>query len=179
MVLWSVRKGDGGSVDDLDLTSTPEVALGNDPLCIGDEGGMDVVEHLDGQEGACLTVGAVLGGRKGVSRIAAKSRGLSDRLTAGGAGLGDLPEEGPEGEPEGPASAAGMGTFLTLGEEVIRNPAFEEELELVEEGALARGRIATEADHVSSEVRTEGREVRGHIRQLYYCPIDRNAKLLG
>jgi hypothetical protein len=48
LVLWSVRKGNGGSVDDLDLTSTPEVALGNDPLRIGDEGGMDVVKHLDG-----------------------------------------------------------------------------------------------------------------------------------
>lgn len=48
LVLWSVRKGDSGSVDDLDLTSTPEVALGNDPLRIGNEGGMDVVKHLDG-----------------------------------------------------------------------------------------------------------------------------------
>ncbi len=48
LVLWSVRKGDSGSVDNLDLTSTPEVALGNDPLRIGNEGGMDVVKHLDG-----------------------------------------------------------------------------------------------------------------------------------
>jgi len=30
-----------------------------------------------------------------------------------------------------------MGTFLTLGEEVMRNPAFEEELKLVKEGPLA------------------------------------------
>ncbi len=137
LILWSVRKGDGGAVDDLDLPSTPEVALGDGPLRISDEGGMDVVKHLDRQEGACLAVGAVPGGRKGVSSVAAESGGLSDRLTAGGAGLGDLPEESPEGEPKVPASAAGMGTFLTLGEEVMRNPTFEEELELMEEGALA------------------------------------------
>jgi hypothetical protein len=72
-----------------------------------------------------------------------------------------------------------MGTFLTLGEEVMRNPAFEEELELVEEGALARGGIATEAINVSSKVRSEGREVGCHLGQCIYCPIDRNAKVLG
>ena len=91
--------------------------------------------------------------------------------------MGDLPEKGPEGQVQRPVAATGVGALVALGEEVGGDPAFEEELELVQEGGLVGSTLATEPVEVVSEEWSEGREIGCHIRQLLYCPIDTNANL--
>lgn len=60
-----VRERDRGTVDDADMMSAPEV-LGCEGLDgLGHEGGVNVVEDLQGDGGAGLTIGAVLEGRQG------------------------------------------------------------------------------------------------------------------
>ncbi len=104
---------------------------------------------------------------------------MADGLAAGGTGLGDLPKEGPEGESESPPAASGVGALVAWSEEVVGDPAFEEKLELVQEGTLAGGGIAAEAFEPSGKARSEGREVGSHIGQRVYCPIDTTARLEG
>lgn len=93
--------------------------------------------------------------------------------------MGDLPEEGPEGEPEGPAAAAGVGAVVALGEEVVRDPALEEELELVQEVGPGGSPVAAEPAIVVSKEGSEGWEVWSHAGQRVYCPIDEDDSLPG
>jgi len=74
---------------------------------------------------------------------------------AGGARLGDLPQEGPEDQAEVPAAVAGMGSLVLLGEAVMGDPSFKEGLELVE-GGLGGG---AEFLKLLGEERGEGGDV--------------------
>jgi hypothetical protein len=140
---------------------------------------VDVVEDVQGQGGASLTVRAILDGGQGLSGASAKRSGLANGLATGGPRLGDLPEGGPEGEPKGPATAAGVRAVVALGEEVVRDPALEEQLELVQEVRLAGGAVAAEPVVSIGEEGGKRGEIRRHLGQRIYCPIDRNDTLKG
>jgi hypothetical protein len=71
----------------------------------------------------------------------AEVAGLDDGLAAGGARLGDLPQEGPEDQAEVPAAVAGVGTFVLLGQAVVWDPDLEEGLKLVEGGLGGRAQL--------------------------------------
>jgi hypothetical protein len=60
---------------------------------------------------------------------------------AGGASLGDLPEEGPEDQAEVPAAVAGVGSFILLGQAVVGDPGLKEGLKLVEGGLGGRTQL--------------------------------------
>lgn len=179
LILRGVGKRDGGAVHDADLMSAPEVLVRESAVGLGHDCSVNVVEDFQGESGAGLTVRTILDWRQGLSGAPAKRGGLVDSLATGGTRLSDLPEESPESESESPAAAAGMRTLVALGEEVVRDPALEEKLELVQEGTLAGSGVAAQALELSGKVRSEGWEVGSHLGQLLYCPIDRTAKLKG
>lgn len=89
---------------------------------------------------AGLAVGAGGVGGLGPFLEEAEVAGLIDGLAAGGARLGDLPQEGPEDQAEVPAAVAGMGSLVLLGEAVMGDPRFKEGLELVEGGPWVAAR---------------------------------------
>jgi hypothetical protein len=54
--------------------------------------------------------------------------GLANGVTAGTARVGDLPEKGPENQPQRPAAISGMLALVLLGESEVANPSPKEGL---------------------------------------------------
>ena len=98
-----------------------------------------MVQAVQGQFAAGLTVGAVFIGRDSLAAQAAEALGLANGLPTGGAGLSDLPEEGPKNQAQRPSSLAGMRACFLRGEAEIDDPGTEEGFQLVQDlaGALA------------------------------------------
>ena len=95
---------------------------------------------------------------------------MDDGLAAGSAGLGDLPQEGPEDQAEVPATVAGVGPLVLLGQAVGKDPGFEEGLELVESGVGG----GAELFELLGEEGGEGGEVwSGHVDSAYTVLLTR------
>jgi hypothetical protein len=93
---------------------------------------------------------------------AAEIGGLANGFAAGGAGLSDLPEEGPEGQAQRSGAGAGVRAFILLAEEVMGKPALEEPLELMQEGIGGTRVAGLQPPQFVSEVRSPFWEVRRH-----------------
>ena len=74
-----------------DVMSAPEVLGGQGLLGLSAQAIVDFLQALDRQAATGLAVGAIGVGRQGTAGILTESLSLADRLTAGSAGLGDLP----------------------------------------------------------------------------------------
>jgi hypothetical protein len=76
-----------------------------------------------------LAVGALSGsGRRKAGEMSQRAS-LEYCFPARGSRLGGLPEEGPEGKPQGPMTAAGVDSVILLGKEGLTNPAPKDLLE--------------------------------------------------
>lgn len=153
--------------------TAPKIALGHAFFGLLTESSLNVIEPFQGEMAAGLAIGA--GGVRGDAAALelAEALGLTDGFAAGSAGLGDLPEEGPEYQAQTPTPLTGMGTFILLGQEMAGDKGLEKEFELVQ----GRGGDGAQAVHFTFELAGQGREVGGANGQLLYCPIDTNARL--
>jgi hypothetical protein len=155
LVFGGVGGSEGAAIDEVDPQAAPEVFGGHCGLGFGEEGLVDVIQPFQGELVAGLAVGTGLVGGQGSLLDLAEVARLVDGLAAGGARLGDLPPEGPEGEGEVPAAVGGVGPLLLLGEAVVGHPGFKEGLELVA-GGLGGG---AELWELEGEEGGEGGEV--------------------
>jgi hypothetical protein len=87
---------------------------------------MDFFQALDRQVGARLAIGAGFIGRNGATQQVAKALGLANGLSAGTAGLSDLPEESPKDQAKVPTAIAGMSFLILLSQSVTGQPGSEE-----------------------------------------------------
>jgi hypothetical protein len=146
---------------DHNAAGTPKVFGRDGRVGFGDQSVVDLLQALQRQAGPGLAVGTIRVGRWTAALKAAQGLGLADGLTAGGAGLGDLPKERPEGQAEVPTPVAGVGAFILLGQAPGEDPGTEEQFHLVE----VRAQGGAEAVELGGEVTRPGWEVRCHRMQ--------------
>jgi hypothetical protein len=83
--------------------------------------------------------------------------------------LADLPEEGPEDQPEVPAPVAGVLALILLGQAPAGDPRGKERFELVEVGAQG----GAQALDLSGESAGQSRKVRCHKESIYTVLLTR------
>ena len=99
-----------------------------------DDGPVHLVQALQRESSQGLAIGTGRVGRDPPLLEATEVLGLTDGFAAGGPGVGDLPEEGPEGQAQIPAPVAGMGAVVFLGQEVAGDPLVQQGFPGVEGG---------------------------------------------
>jgi hypothetical protein len=105
--------------------------------------------------------------------IKAEALSLANGFATRTAALGDLPEEGPEDQAQGPKPPAGVRALLLLGQSPVGDPPAKEAFELMQAGAGA----GAETMELLGEAAGPGDEVGRCHRQSLYCPIDIYATL--
>ena len=173
LVFRGVRGREGGAIDDQDVPSTPPVFDRHSRVGFTHEAVVNFLQSFPWQGAPGLAIGtggvggrAALGVRQGL--------GLADGFPAGGPGLGDLPEEGPEDQAQIPAAIARVSALVLLGQPPVGDPGGKERFELVQ-----GGRAGAQATQVPGKAVGPEREVRCHIGQHIYCPIDRPTSLFS
>jgi hypothetical protein len=131
---------------------------------------VDVIQTFEGELAAGLAIGTgFVGGLRTFLELA-EVAGLDNGLAAGSTSLGDLPQEGPEDQAKVPATVAGVGTFVLLGQTGVGNPRFKEGLELMEGGLGGRAEVL----ELLGEERGEGRKIGcGHVDSAYTVLLTR------
>jgi len=123
---------------------------------------VDLFQSIYRHGGASHTIGRIVEPWDGAFLKLAQRRRLVDRFATRGTRLSDLPEEGPESEPQGPTAATRMRALVLLGKEKLRKPLVEEDLELMQERSGMMIVTGTKPTQVTVEVRTPGGEIRSH-----------------
>jgi len=128
LVFKGIFEREGGRVGHADAAATPEIFGRHRRFGALNDRTLDFIQAVQRQLAPGLAVGTAFVWRDGLPAEPTDALGLANGVPAGAAGVGDLPEKGPENQPEGPAAISGMLSLILLGEPEMADPGTEEGL---------------------------------------------------
>ncbi len=155
LILGSIGHGRGRAIDDDHAVATPKVLFCQTLLGLADQPVVNLLQRLQGDLAPALAVRAAFIGRGVSSRQSADGLRLTNGFAAGAAGLGHLPEVGPEDQAQIPAAIPGVLLVFLLGQAMAGDAGRKESFELMEGGAGGRAE--------AMEVNPEGRRSKGKV----------------
>jgi hypothetical protein len=96
------------------MVATPEVFGADGVLALSAQAIVDFLKAFDRQAAPSLAIRAVLIWRRPTVGVLTQGLSLANGFTAGGPGLGDLPQKGPKDQAQVPTPVSRMGSLILL-----------------------------------------------------------------